>query len=314
MDKKVILVGISRNLNDRGKIFDDICAELCRHGIAYSSNNFGFKIETSNCIIEIIDNDGRNRFPYFDKFVNPPQDILTCVKRNGRRLYYSDLIAYIIEAERGARLNKHKVNYSSYYGKKKELEIEKVKYNGPATIVWWADGTKTVVKCSEEETFDPEKGLAMAICKKALGNKGNYYNAFKKWVPEEEVKEDEWEDWNVQLGSIFAPAFENIAKGIINGIYGIPKDKKKEKEETNPSVSKIMARMCNQCKYYNVEHTEEPCVSCRLHNHWKRRTSEISCADCIHSEKEFYEVPCYHCEDFECFEPKEEKKEVKKNG
>jgi len=34
--------------------------------------------------------------------------------------------------------------------------------------------------------FDPEKGLALAIAKKALGNKGNYYNEFKKWLPKED--------------------------------------------------------------------------------------------------------------------------------
>lgn len=33
--------------------------------------------------------------------------------------------------------------------------------------------------------YDPEKGLAMAISKKALGGRGNYYNEFKKWLPEE---------------------------------------------------------------------------------------------------------------------------------
>ena len=29
----------------------------------------------------------------------------------------------------------------------------------------------------------------MAISKKALGNKGNYCEVFKKWLPEEEVEE-----------------------------------------------------------------------------------------------------------------------------
>ena len=64
-------------------------------------------------------------------------------------------------------------------------EITNVIFNDPATIVFWNDGTKTVVK-AENEPFDPEKGLAMAIAKKALGNKGNYYNEFKKWLPKEE--------------------------------------------------------------------------------------------------------------------------------
>lgn len=62
--------------------------------------------------------------------------------------------------------------------------IEKVIFNEPATIVFWSDKTKTVVK-AENDTFDPEKGLAMAIAKKALGNQGNYYNTFKKWLPKE---------------------------------------------------------------------------------------------------------------------------------
>lgn len=62
--------------------------------------------------------------------------------------------------------------------------IKKVIFNEPATIVFWSDQTKTVVK-AENDTFDPEKGLAMAIAKKALGNQGNYYNTFKKWLPKE---------------------------------------------------------------------------------------------------------------------------------
>ena len=64
---------------------------------------------------------------------------------------------------------------------------EKVIFNKPATIVLWKDGTKTVVKAQNDEPFDPEKGLAMAIAKKALGNEGNYFNHIKKWT--EDVEE-----------------------------------------------------------------------------------------------------------------------------
>ena len=39
-------------------------------------------------------------------------------------------------------------------------------------------------------SINPEKGLAMAISKKALGNKGNYCNEFKKWLPEDEEEEE----------------------------------------------------------------------------------------------------------------------------
>lgn len=44
--------------------------------------------------------------------------------------------------------------------------------NGPATIVLWSDGTKTVAKCNKDEPFDPEKGVAIAIAKRFItGNK-----------------------------------------------------------------------------------------------------------------------------------------------
>lgn len=63
--------------------------------------------------------------------------------------------------------------------------VDRVIFNGPATIVFWMDGTKTVVKCGEDETFDREKGLAMAMCKRLYGNKGNFNNVFKKWARED---------------------------------------------------------------------------------------------------------------------------------
>lgn len=75
----------------------------------------------------------------------------------------------------------------SLYKKCKRDAIKKVIFNNPATIVYWIDGTKTVVKCGNED-FDPEKGLAMAISKKALGNQGDYYEIFKKWLPKEDPK------------------------------------------------------------------------------------------------------------------------------
>lgn len=64
--------------------------------------------------------------------------------------------------------------------------IENVIFNAPATIVFWGDDTKTVVKCQPDDTFSRETGLAMAITKKVYGNKGNYNNVFRKWVPKDE--------------------------------------------------------------------------------------------------------------------------------
>lgn len=59
--------------------------------------------------------------------------------------------------------------------------IEKVIFNGPATIIVWKCGRKTVVKAQPGEPFDPEKGMAMAIAKYVMGNKGAFNNVFNKW-------------------------------------------------------------------------------------------------------------------------------------
>lgn len=68
-------------------------------------------------------------------------------------------------------------------GERKMPGIKKVIFNDPATIVFWKDETKTVVK-AQDDKYDKMVGLAMCISKKVLGNKGNYYNVFKKWIEE----------------------------------------------------------------------------------------------------------------------------------
>lgn len=68
-------------------------------------------------------------------------------------------------------------------------EIRNVYFNDPLTCVIWKDGTKTFVKNADGDyNYDPEKALAMAISKKALGNKYNYYKEFEKWLPKENAK------------------------------------------------------------------------------------------------------------------------------
>lgn len=89
--------------------------------------------------------------------------------------------------------------------------IKNVIFNDPATIVIWADDTKTVVKAQNGELFNPEKGLAMAIAKKALGNQGNYYETIKKWVEKYESENCTIEFVN-ELGEKIASAFGKIGE------------------------------------------------------------------------------------------------------
>lgn len=87
-----------------------------------------------------------------------------------KRRWGNEKIDYTVHAYGGPRIMKVVIP-----------EIKDVIFNDPATIVLWSDSTKTVVKCQEGDEFDPEKGLTMAIAKKAYGNKGSYCNVIKKW-------------------------------------------------------------------------------------------------------------------------------------
>ena len=101
--------------------------------------------------------------------------------------------------------------------------ITNVIFNDPATIVFWSDHTKTVVKCQDGDLFDAEKGLAMAISKKYFGNRGRYCEEFKKWLPEEE--EVDYDALAERMTRVYAlPA--KVVKGIIDGVrFGNEKEK-----------------------------------------------------------------------------------------
>lgn len=112
-------------------------------------------------------------------------DSYSKLPRSYRRDNIDALLYYIKGADKSPSSNKETTERSNYMPTDIRRLIKKVKFNPPATIVFWTDNTKTVVKCKGED-YDPEKGLAMCICKKVLGDKGNYYEVFKKWLPKED--------------------------------------------------------------------------------------------------------------------------------
>ena len=108
------------------------------------------------------------------------------------------------------------IYYASVTAKSMSVpDIKKVIFNYPATIVLWSDGSKTVVKCQDGDIYDPEKGLAMAISKKALGNKGNYCNEFKKWLPEDEEEEEKTVELRFDTSDI-SKSLEGLASRIFS--------------------------------------------------------------------------------------------------
>ena len=68
---------------------------------------------------------------------------------------------------------------------------ENVIYNDPATIVEWSDGSKTVVKCDPEDSYDEREGFLLCCAKKLMGNTGAY-NDYMRDVPRHQVKAMAW--------------------------------------------------------------------------------------------------------------------------
>lgn len=137
-------------------------------------------------------------------------------------------------------------------------EIKNVKFNPPATIVLWTDNTKTVVKCNGED-YDPEKGLAMCICKKVLGNKGNYYNVFKKWAPKEDEAEQN-RPLKLMLGAFDNPktfTFElkpvSDKAGLFSDLIGTNKEFQINFKTEKDVEEKKEKRNCSTCKFFDED-------------------------------------------------------------
>ena len=128
--------------------------------------------------------------------------------------------------------NEYGISTSVHRSTRKSITIKDVIFNDPATIVFWSDDTKTVVKCQEGDIFDKEKGLAMAISKKFFGNKGSYYETFKTFCQDEKNEDSE----NVPV-TLDVSMFTDFARSV-NEVY-------KAKLDLINRYTKHIADICN---------------------------------------------------------------------
>ena len=125
--------------------------------------------------------------------------------------------------------NENEMLKNIYYGL--SLTIKDVIFNPPATIVLWMDGTKTVVKDQGEVFYDPEKGMAMAVAKKAFGNQGNYYNQFAKYLDIYEKKQ-EAEFTSSYANTVLGDLIEKFRNSLTKTNYNTVSNKKRTKIDT----------------------------------------------------------------------------------
>ena len=94
---------------------------------------------------------------------------------------------------------------------------KKVIFSGPATTIIWKDGTKTTVKCSSEDVWDDDVGVAMCYLKKMLGNKGNFNNIFREAMKVAEVqtkKEELVTSTTIEGESYYSSALDSMKRNI----------------------------------------------------------------------------------------------------
>lgn len=110
------------------------------------------------------------------------------------------------------------------------------------TVVVWNDGTKTIVKCQNNEFFDAEKGLALCYMKKALGNKSNFNDVLKRWcsVSKDETKvvskeSDEVEKLKQEAKTAAKNFEQKTLEETVNHVFGIPELIAKIEELNNTS-------------------------------------------------------------------------------
>ena len=107
---------------------------------------------------------------------------------------------------------------------------KKVIFCGPATTILWKDGTKTTVKCSDEDVWENEVGIAMCYLKKLLGNKGNYNNIFREAMKVVEVQESkETTASNIDNDMLYDADMARIKKNIKDAADALSKVIKEKK-------------------------------------------------------------------------------------
>lgn len=124
----------------------------------------------------------------YDQFFKPKQfDIYKDVRS------VNELASYIVNSVANLKgVFKGIFNLEENNMSKKSLEVKKVIYSGPCTIVIWADNSKTIVRCQDGDTYSKEVGLLMCLAKKVWGTNtsgSNFNDYISKVILEKEENE-----------------------------------------------------------------------------------------------------------------------------
>lgn len=95
------------------------------------------------------------------------------------------------------------------------LNVSKIIFNPPATIVFWEDGTKTVAKCSAEDEFSEYYGFLAALGKKVYESNSQIKKLIDKKAEWHENKKNKKDIPDVSVDSL-TDAFEYLFYSAYN--------------------------------------------------------------------------------------------------
>ena len=103
-----------------------------------------------------------------------------------------------------------------------DLDIDKIIYSGPKTIVLWNDGTKTIVSCGEDDEFDEYAGFCAAFAKKLIGSTSKIKRVIKQ-------KSVNYRDTEIKTPNIYGrtlysmdditEAFRKLNDSLLHGVH-----------------------------------------------------------------------------------------------
>lgn len=119
----------------------------------------------------------------------------------------------------------------------RDIKIRKVIFSGPATIVFWNDGSKTVVKCTKGDHLNYEMGIAMCTLKKLFGDSYlDFKKDLKKWTPEEK-KEPEVKPWHIIVNTEDSKKIAKKPQDFADAFAEFLRDWDKERENGSDKTS-----------------------------------------------------------------------------
>ena len=137
----------------------------------------------------------------------------------------------------------------------KKLDVKKIIFSGPKTIVLWSDGTKTIVSMSKDEAkFDPEAAFCAAYTKKMFGTNSKIKRVIKEKSNIEQHQRIVEEKLKEELAKI-SQDYDKFMRELCPWLYKDEENPEKQQDDERP----IKSCQCGSRDDISKERTiEEP--------------------------------------------------------